>query len=195
VDGPAAQLGSGAGRDSGRGRPHSPPAARGSGPERETAVSVEKNARHQVRFARVNERIAELSSDRGETNVRLFICECSSQACAEALEITAAGYERVRTDGARFVVLPGHQLPDVERVIEGSGRFLVVEKLGAAAAIARRPSHATMPERTTACWPRRADYETRPELAARLGVESGAAGLLETGSCEARREVAALGAV
>ena len=105
--------------------------------ERETAVAVEKNARNPVLFREVNEHIAELSHDGRETSVSLFICECSSEACAEALEITAAEYERVRTDGARFVVLPGHQLPDVERVIAGSGRFLVVEKLGAAAAIAR----------------------------------------------------------
>jgi hypothetical protein len=107
------------------------------GAERETAFAVEKNARSQVLFREVNEHIAELSNDWRETRVSLFICECSSQACAESLEITAAEYERVRADGARFVVLPGHQVPDVERVVGGSGRFLVVEKLGAAAAIAR----------------------------------------------------------
>jgi hypothetical protein len=106
-------------------------------PERETAVAVEKNARIQVLFREVNEHIAELSKEGAETSVSLFLCECSSEACAEALEITATEYERVRIDGARFVVLPGHQLPDVERVIAGSSRFLVVEKLGAAAAIAR----------------------------------------------------------
>jgi hypothetical protein len=105
-------------------------------PERETALAMEKNARNQVLFREVNERIAELSGDRGESSVGLFICECGSEACAEALEITAAEYERVRTDGARSVVLPGHELPGVERVIEGTGRFVVVEKLGAAAAIA-----------------------------------------------------------
>jgi hypothetical protein len=106
-------------------------------PERETALLVEKDARHQVLFRAVNEHIAELCTDGAEVSVSLFLCECSSEACAEALEITAAEYERVRTDGARFVVLPGHQLSDLERVIEGSSRFLVVEKLGAAAAIAR----------------------------------------------------------
>jgi hypothetical protein len=106
-------------------------------PERESAVSVEKNARNQVLFREVNEHIAELSNDGREMSVSLFICECSSEACAESLEITAAEYERVRRHGARFVVLPGHQLPDLERVVEGSSRFLIVEKLGAAAAIAR----------------------------------------------------------
>jgi hypothetical protein len=67
----------------------------------------------------------------------LFVCECSDQECAEALEITAAEYERVRADGARFVVCAGHQLPELERVVEGNDRFLVVEKVGPAGTIAR----------------------------------------------------------
>jgi hypothetical protein len=116
------------------------------GAERETAVAVENNARSQALFREVNEHIAELSNDWRETRVSLFICECSSQGCAEALEITAAEYERVRADGARFVVVPGHQAPNVERVIGGSGRFLVVEKLGAAAAIARASDPRRSPD-------------------------------------------------
>jgi hypothetical protein len=108
-----------------------------AGGVRALATAVEKNARNQVLFREVNEHIAELSSAESEAGVSLFICECSNEACAEPLEITPAEYEQVRTDGARFVVLSGHQLPEVERVVDGNGRFLVVEKLGAAATIAR----------------------------------------------------------
>lgn len=100
------------------------------------AVAVEKDARNQVLFREVNERIAQLSRA-AEAGVRLFICECSNSDCAESLEITPAEYERVRADGARFFVLSGHQLPEVERVIEGNGRFLIVENVGPAATIAR----------------------------------------------------------
>lgn len=100
-------------------------------------VAVEKDALHQVAFREVNERIAELAAERGEAELSLFVCECSDPACAETLEINPAEYENVRADGARFVVLRGHQAPKVERVVGGNGRFLVVEKLGPAAAIAR----------------------------------------------------------
>ena len=99
-------------------------------------TAVEKNARNQVLFREVNENISKLSAE-SNAGVCLFVCECSDEACAETLEITPAEYEQVRTHGARFVVLSGHQLPELERVIEGHGRFLVVEKLGAAATIAR----------------------------------------------------------
>ena len=99
--------------------------------------AVEKSARNQVVFREVNERIAELTTLVSETDVNLFICECSDTTCAESLEMTAAEYERVRTDGAQFVVVPGHQLPAIEQVVADTGRFLVVETVGAAAAIAR----------------------------------------------------------
>ena len=101
------------------------------------ATAVEKNARNQVLFREVNEHIAELSGAESEAGVSLFICECSNPDCAESLEITPAEYEQVRADGARFVVLSGHQLPEVARVVDGNGRFLVVENVGAAATIAR----------------------------------------------------------
>lgn len=101
------------------------------------SAALEKNARNQVVFREVNEHIADLAGASSGPGVSLFICECSDTECAESLEISTAEYERVRADGARFVVLSGHQLPEVERVVEGNGRFLVVEKLGPAAAIAR----------------------------------------------------------
>jgi hypothetical protein len=54
-----------------------------------------------------------------------LVCECSDLACADALEISAAEYGRIRADGSRFVVFPGHERPS-ERVVERNGRFVVV---------------------------------------------------------------------
>jgi hypothetical protein len=105
--------------------------------------TLAKSASNQLVFREVNERIAELSGDWNETGLSLFICECSDTACAESLEITPAEYEQVRADGARFVVLHGHEQPQVESVIDGCARFLVIEKTGADAAAAR----ATDPRR------------------------------------------------
>ena len=99
--------------------------------------AVKEKANQQVLFREVNEHIAELSGEWSETGVSLFVCECSNTECAEALEITPVEYERVRADGARFVVAVGHQQAEVERVVEDRDRFLVVENIGAAAEIAR----------------------------------------------------------
>src|SRR5262249_21563963 len=100
------------------------------------ASAVEENARRQVLFREVNEHIAELTESVSETAVILLVCECGDAACAESVELRAEEYERVRAHGTRFVVVSGHQLPEVERVVETKGRFLVVEKVGAAATIA-----------------------------------------------------------
>ncbi|HJU37434.1 MAG TPA: hypothetical protein VJ716_08470 [Gaiellaceae bacterium] len=100
-------------------------------------AAVDHKANQQVLFREVNEHIAELSGDWGETGVSPFVCECSDPECVESVEISPDEYERVRADGARFIVAPGHQQAEVERVVEEHVRFLVVENTGVAAAIAR----------------------------------------------------------
>ena len=99
--------------------------------------TLEKSARNQLIFREVNERIAELTGDWNETGVSLFICECSKPECADSLEIRPAEYEQVRADGARFVVLPGHEHLETDSVVDRCARFLVIEKAGADAAAAR----------------------------------------------------------
>jgi hypothetical protein len=101
------------------------------------ARALEKAARNQVVFREVNERIAELSELVDQSGFNVFICECSDPGCTEALEITAGEYEAVRSDGARFVIVDGHQIPEVERVVDGNSRFIVVEKIGRAGEIAQ----------------------------------------------------------
>lgn len=100
-------------------------------------TSAEKNAQAQVLFREVNEHIAQMNSQWQKTGLGVFICECSNTACSESVSITPDEYERIRGDGAQFVVLPGHQLPEIERVVGGNGRYRIVEKLGEAATVAR----------------------------------------------------------
>ena len=92
------------------------------------SATIVELARRQTVFREVNENIADVT--------RLFICECSNTACADALEVTADEYAEVRARGARFIVTPGHELDEVERVVGGNRRFSVVEKIGAAAHVA-----------------------------------------------------------
>lgn len=99
-------------------------------------ITLDEAAYRQTVFRHVNENIAQLTGLAAETGYSLYICECSQEGCAESIEITPAEYEAVRTDAARFVVLPGHQMEGIERVIAGNSRFLVVEKFGEAGEIA-----------------------------------------------------------
>jgi hypothetical protein len=45
--------------------------------------------------------------------------------------MTLAEYERVRSQRDRFAVVPGHQTDNIERVVETSDRYLIVDKVDA----------------------------------------------------------------
>ena len=48
----------------------------------------------------------------------LYLCECADPECREKLALTREQYEHVRADSRHFAVLKGHEVPDVEVVIE-----------------------------------------------------------------------------
>jgi hypothetical protein len=100
----------------------------------------ERRARNEAIFREVNERIEELSKrsgiDEDDSLLPGFICECSREDCTELLQVSYQQYEAVRENPRRFLVLPGHQDPDVEDVVDQYPSALVVEKRIAASQVA-----------------------------------------------------------
>jgi hypothetical protein len=92
----------------------------------------ERSVRNEWLFREVNERISEVSPDFEVRGLLEFLCECGQEECLETLPMTRSDYERVRAEGDRFVVKPGHQDPAVDRVVEEHPDFLVVMKVGQA---------------------------------------------------------------
>lgn len=99
----------------------------------ELDVQRQRAAKNQSLFREVNERIEDLSASAAFAT---FICECMDESCDQHLSLTIEEYEHIRRDSNQFLVLPGHEVDEVERVVEGSDRFLVVAKLGAGIRIA-----------------------------------------------------------
>jgi len=64
-----------------------------------------------------------------------LLCECGDEACTRPLFATPAEYEAVRAFPRRFLVRAGHEILDVERVVEQGSRFTIVEKREATAHI------------------------------------------------------------
>jgi hypothetical protein len=98
-------------------------------------ASPDKRAKNELMFREVNERIQELHLD--DTSLEI-LCECGSAACTAALELDIATYEQVRGHARRFVVLPGHEMSERERVVGQADGYLVVEKVAHHGAIAER---------------------------------------------------------
>jgi hypothetical protein len=91
------------------------------------AVSLEQLVRNQVLMREVNERVAEVAC--GWTgDPPKFVCECSHDDCAEMLALSLPEYERIRSSPNLFVIAPGHQSPEVDRVVEARQSSSLVEK-------------------------------------------------------------------
>jgi hypothetical protein len=87
-----------------------------------------RRAHTESLFRSVNEQIAE-SAERFDADSTEFVCECGDANCTHRVAATLDEYEAVRSDGATFMLAPGHADADIERGIEDRGRFHVVEKV------------------------------------------------------------------
>jgi len=96
-------------------------------------------AENETLFREVNERVRAIASVHGsDDHVYEFYCECSNADCTFQVKATLSEYEAVRAYPNRFIVAPGHQLPEIETVEERSDSWWVVEKHGEAAELAKR---------------------------------------------------------
>jgi hypothetical protein len=65
-----------------------------------------------------------------------FRCECARLGCNQLVELTVREYEEIRSHPRRFVVVPGHELAEVETVVETRPGYVIVEKQAQAGLVA-----------------------------------------------------------
>jgi hypothetical protein len=87
-------------------------------------------AENEAIYRTVNENIEAMTHAfipdlQGTMNV---ICECGNLECTQQITVTISEYERVRSDPTLFLVVPGHELPEVEVVVEERDAFTIVCK-------------------------------------------------------------------
>jgi uncharacterized protein with GYD domain len=85
-------------------------------------------ARTEALFRDVNERIAESAARFGSEDAA-FVCECDDPSCTDRIATTIEAYDEVRTDAAQFIVADDHVNDEVERVVERTADFTLVEKV------------------------------------------------------------------
>ena len=104
--------------------------------ESEMARRIGEN---EARFRDANEKIEDAALRlQPDMKTLPFVCECGRPDCFAPLRLTVAEYELARQSATFFVCLPGHQLigKDLGREVEIRDRFVIVEKLGSAGAVA-----------------------------------------------------------
>ena len=88
----------------------------------------ERRATTEALFRDVNERIAE-SAERFDADRTEFVCECADPNCTHRVPASLVEYEEVRAEPSTFLVVPGHEQTDIERVISDRGHFRIVDKV------------------------------------------------------------------
>jgi len=82
---------------------------------------AERVVQTELFFRAVNEEIAALD---GAT----FICECAIPGCMAAIALPIDAIRRLHAQPNTFVVVNGHELPDVETVVDQADGYLIVRK-------------------------------------------------------------------
>jgi hypothetical protein len=88
----------------------------------------ERLAENEALFRAANERMADWEEIHPNDDAELYFCECADPACREKVRLRKADYEGVRSNRLRFFVIPGHEIVDVETVIERNDGWFVIEK-------------------------------------------------------------------
>lgn len=84
---------------------------------------------NEALFRAVNEQIESLNRQLPGSEGMQLVCECGSAQCVERVTVPVDTYERVRSDPRRFLVVPGHIVPEYETVLEEHDAFHIIEKI------------------------------------------------------------------
>jgi ANTAR domain-containing protein len=78
-------------------------------------------------FRRVNEAIAQQAARDGHG----YVCECANPYCNEMIDVDAEDVHVLHSQPGFYVILPGHEIPEVEHVVLDAPTYKIVTKLEA----------------------------------------------------------------
>jgi hypothetical protein len=93
------------------------------------------------RVRKVNDRIRTVAESSRLDAPTLFICECGRRGCTETIELELEEFEAIRWREHVYVVAPGHERADRDRVLEEHDGFELVTEHGGTRA---RPARSTI---------------------------------------------------
>jgi len=78
------------------------------------------------------ERLARNEAHSRDLNERFglgrFVCECGNARCNEIIRLPLSIYRSIRADERRFLIRPGHNVPEMEDVVLEREHWAVVRK-------------------------------------------------------------------
>jgi hypothetical protein len=89
--------------------------------------SRQRVAMNEATFRKVNEG---MEAGQDPSGLLTFVCECGRLGCNKLIQLTRPEYEAIRAHSRRFAIIDGHEIPEVEDVVERAESHIVVEKRG-----------------------------------------------------------------
>jgi hypothetical protein len=80
--------------------------------------------RTEVFFRAINEEIARNDG----SAVTRYLCECGNPACSEGIALPPGAIAQLHSSPNHFVLLPGHEIPDVETVVDEADGYVIIRK-------------------------------------------------------------------
>jgi 23S rRNA A1618 N6-methylase RlmF len=87
----------------------------------------ERMIENEKLFREVNERVADIEANFSGPDPE-WVCECGDGTCFEKVAVPIEEYQQIRAHGDWFLITPGHEKADIERIVRQNGEFVVVEK-------------------------------------------------------------------
>ena len=91
----------------------------------ERKARIEEN---EKLFREVNERVAQMHAASQSGPDPEWVCECGDETCFDKLTVPLREYREVRSHDDWFLIAPGHEQAEVERVLDKRNGYWVVEK-------------------------------------------------------------------
>jgi hypothetical protein len=79
-------------------------------------------------FWRLNDTIAR----NGRRDGKAYMCECANPYCNVTMDVTDEDIETLHSVAGYYLILPGHEIPDVERVLHQTAAYAIVTRGGVA---------------------------------------------------------------
>lgn len=93
-------------------------------------LSERRFIENEVMFKNINAQISRFVTDGASQPDKLipFYCECSNRDCRLRIKLTPGEYRQQHKNKRFFVVRKGHDLPEVETIIDKKQNYYLVEK-------------------------------------------------------------------
>src|SRR4030081_2055056 len=90
-----------------------------------------RRVRNELLFRAVNEKLRALNVEfEGFANeTAVFVCECDQIDCMDQIELGVDAFDAVCAEPLRYVVVPGHEISEAERIVDRNHTYVVVEKI------------------------------------------------------------------